>query len=63
MFSATWAESYVFNPDKTGLPVRLICGEKMGRNNKSNVARYVRNKHTARWKREIKDCLRIHAEG
>ena len=46
MFNATWADSDAFTPDETVLPVRLMCGEKLANNKKSNVARHVQNKHT-----------------
>ena len=46
-FNATWADSFAFTPDETGLPVCLICGEKLANNKKSNVVRHFQNKHTA----------------
>ncbi|KAM3848390.1 general transcription factor II-I repeat domain-containing protein 2-like [Vipera latastei] len=46
-FNDTWADSFAFTPDKTGLPVCLICGEKLANNKKWNVARHFQNKHTA----------------
>ncbi|XP_039186129.1 general transcription factor II-I repeat domain-containing protein 2-like [Crotalus tigris] len=47
MFNDTWTYSFAFTTDKTGLPVCLICGEKLANNKKSNVARHFQNKHTA----------------
>ena len=41
------ADSYAFTPDKTDSPVRLICGQKLANNKKSNVVRHFQNKHTA----------------
>uniref|UniRef100_A0A8D2J826 Uncharacterized protein n=1 Tax=Varanus komodoensis TaxID=61221 RepID=A0A8D2J826_VARKO len=47
MFNGTWVDSFAFTADETGLPVCLICGEKLANNKKSNVARHFQNKHTA----------------
>lgn len=44
MFNATWADSFAVTADETGLPVCLICGEKLANNKKSNVARHFDNK-------------------
>ncbi|XP_039204212.1 uncharacterized protein LOC120310168 isoform X3 [Crotalus tigris] len=46
-FKDTWADSFAFTTDKTGLPVCLICGKKLANNKKSNVARHFQKKHTA----------------
>lgn len=46
MFNATWADSFASTADETGLPVCLICGEKLANNKKSNVARHFDNKHS-----------------
>lgn len=46
-FNGTWADSFAFTADETGLPVCLICNEKLGNNKKSNVARHFQNKHAA----------------
>ncbi|XP_059843836.1 SCAN domain-containing protein 3-like [Hypanus sabinus] len=43
----TWADSFAFSADETGLPVCLICNEKLANNKKSNVARHFQNKHAA----------------
>ncbi len=68
-FNATWAESFAFTADKSGLPVSFICGEKLMNNQKSNVARHFQNKHTAfaekypdKYERK-KSCFRADAEG
>lgn len=42
-----WADSFAFTSDESGLPVCLICGEKLANNKKSNVGRHFQNKHTA----------------
>ena len=47
MFNATWADSFAFTADETGLPVCLICYEKLANNKKSNVPRHFQNKHAA----------------
>uniref|UniRef100_A0A8C9ZDY1 SPIN-DOC-like zinc-finger domain-containing protein n=1 Tax=Sander lucioperca TaxID=283035 RepID=A0A8C9ZDY1_SANLU len=47
MLNAKWADSYAFTADETGLPVCLICNEKLANNKKSNVARHFQNKHAA----------------
>ena len=44
-FNASWTNSFAFIADKTGLPVCLICSEKLANNKKSNVERYFQNKH------------------
>jgi len=46
-FNATWADSFAFTADETGLPVCLICNQKLTNNKKSNVARHFQNKHAA----------------
>ncbi|XP_023815961.1 general transcription factor II-I repeat domain-containing protein 2 [Oryzias latipes] len=46
-FNATWADSFAFTADETGLPVCLICGEILANDKKSNVARHFENKHSA----------------
>jgi len=46
-FNATWADSFAFTADETGLPVCLICNEKLANNKKSNVAGHFQNKHAA----------------
>lgn len=38
---------FAFTADKTGLPVCLICNEKLANNKKSNVAKHFQNKHAA----------------
>ena len=40
-------DPYAFTPDKIGLPVHLICGEKLANNKMSNIVRHLQNKHTA----------------
>ena len=35
MFNATWGDSFAFTGDETGLPVCLICNEKLANNKKS----------------------------
>ena len=47
MFNATWADSFAFTADETGLPVCLICYERLANNKKSNVPRHFQNKHAA----------------
>ena len=42
-----WTNSFAFNVSSTGLPVCLICGEKVANNKKSNVERHFLNKHNA----------------
>ena len=44
-FNASWTNSFAFIVDKTGLPVCLICSEKLANNKKSNVERHFQNKH------------------
>ena len=44
-FNASWTNSFAFIADKTGLPVCLICSEKLANNKKSNVERHFQNKH------------------
>ena len=46
-FNATWADSFAFTTDETGLPVCLICNEKLANHKKSNVARHFQNKRAA----------------
>ncbi|XP_059835935.1 general transcription factor II-I repeat domain-containing protein 2A-like [Hypanus sabinus] len=46
-FTDTWADSFAFTDDETGLPVCLICNEKLANNKKSKVARHFQNKHAA----------------
>ncbi|XP_059819303.1 general transcription factor II-I repeat domain-containing protein 2-like [Hypanus sabinus] len=46
-FNDTWTDSFAFTVDETGLPVCLICNEKLANNKKSNVARHFQNKHAA----------------
>lgn len=45
--NSAWTDSFAFTTDDAGLPVCLICGEKLANNKKSNVERYFQNKHTA----------------
>ena len=40
-FNATWTDSFAFTAGETGLPVCLICNEKL------DVARHFQNKHAA----------------
>ncbi|KAM3841446.1 general transcription factor II-I repeat domain-containing protein 2-like [Vipera latastei] len=47
VFNDRWADSFAFTTDETGLPVCLICGDKLANNKKSNVARHFQNKHAA----------------
>ena len=42
-----------FTADEAGLPVCLICGEKLANNKKSNVERHFQTKHTAFAKKNI----------
>ena len=44
-FNDSWTNSFAFIADKTGLPVCLICKEKLANNKKSNVERHFQNKH------------------
>ncbi|XP_076805287.1 general transcription factor II-I repeat domain-containing protein 2B-like [Clavelina lepadiformis] len=44
-FNDSWINSFAFIADKTGLPVCLICNEKLANNQKSNVERHFENKH------------------
>uniref|UniRef100_A0A3B4C9Y8 HAT C-terminal dimerisation domain-containing protein n=1 Tax=Pygocentrus nattereri TaxID=42514 RepID=A0A3B4C9Y8_PYGNA len=46
-FNDTWADSFAFTSDESGLPVCLICGEILANNKRSNVARHFQNKHRA----------------
>ncbi len=46
-FNVSWTDPFAFTADKTGLPVCLICGEKLANIKKSNVERHFQNKHTA----------------
>ncbi|XP_072893486.1 general transcription factor II-I repeat domain-containing protein 2-like [Hemitrygon akajei] len=46
-FNDTWAYSFAFTADETGLTVCLICNEKLANNKKSNVARHFQNTHAA----------------
>lgn len=36
-FNATWVDLFAFTAGKTGLPVCLICGEKLANNDAYNV--------------------------
>ena len=46
--NAMWTHSYVFTPGETGLPVCLICGEKLAKKQKSQMLLDIfQNKHTA----------------
>lgn len=46
-FNDAWADLFAFTSDESGLPVCLICGEKLANNKRSNVTRHFQNKHTA----------------
>lgn len=46
-FNDAWADSFAFTSDESGLPVCLICGEKLSNNKRSNVARHFNNTHRA----------------
>ena len=45
MFNPSWTDSFAFIASKTGLPVCLLCDEKLANNKKSNVERHFLNKH------------------
>lgn len=51
--NTTWADSFAFIADETGLPVCLRCKEKLANNKKSNVARHFQNKHAAFTQRDL----------
>ena len=46
-FNDAWTDSFAFTSDESGLPVCLICGEKLSNNKRSNVARHFNNTHRA----------------
>ena len=46
-FNDAWADSLVFTSNESGLPICLICGEKLANNKLSNVARHFNNTHKA----------------
>ena len=45
MFNLSWTDSFAFIASETGLPVCLLCNEKLANNKKSNVERHFLNKH------------------
>ena len=47
IFNDAWADSFAFTSNESGLPIRLICGEKLANNKRSNVARHFNNTHKA----------------
>ena len=46
-FNDAWAGSFAFTSHESGLPICLICGEKLANNKLSNVARHFNNTHKA----------------
>ena len=46
-FNDAWADSFAFISNDSGLPICLICGEKLANNKRSNVARHFNNAHKA----------------
>ena len=46
-FNSAWTPSFAFSSNDAGLPVCLICGDKLGTNKKSNVERHFHSKHEA----------------
>lgn len=46
-FNNAWPDEFAFITDQSGLPVCLLCGEKLANNKRSNVASHFQNKHTA----------------
>ncbi|KAF0022271.1 hypothetical protein F2P81_025470 [Scophthalmus maximus] len=61
--NSAWTDTFAFTANNAGLPVCLICGEKLANNQKSNVERHFRNKHTAfaeKYQSGDEDALREH---
>jgi hypothetical protein len=46
-FNSAWTDSFAFSTTDAGLPICLICGEKLANNKKCNVERHFQNKHSA----------------
>ncbi|OCU00129.1 hypothetical protein XELAEV_18005914mg [Xenopus laevis] len=46
-FNSAWTDSFAFTVNDAGLPVCLICGEKLANNKKCNDERHFQNKHLA----------------
>ena len=46
-FNDAWADSFAFSSNESGLPICLICGEKLANNKRSNVAGHFNNAHKA----------------
>ena len=46
-FNDAWVDSFAFTSNESGLPICLICGEKLANNKLSNVARHFNNTHKA----------------
>ena len=44
-FNDAWADSFALTSNESGLPICLICGEKLTNNKRSNVARHFDNTH------------------
>lgn len=45
-FNLDWTESFAFICNSDGLPICLICHEKLAHNKKSNLERHFTKKHT-----------------
>ncbi|GBM14162.1 hypothetical protein AVEN_56674-1, partial [Araneus ventricosus] len=45
-FKQDWTESFAFICNTDGLPICLICHEKLAHNKKSNLERHFTTKHT-----------------
>lgn len=45
-FNPVWTDSFAFTANDAGLPVCLICGEKLSNNKKCNVERRFQTKHS-----------------
>ena len=46
-FNSAWTYLFAFTANDAGLPVCLICGEKISNNKKCNIERHFQNKHLA----------------
>ncbi|KAL3976511.1 testis-expressed sequence 12 protein [Sarotherodon galilaeus] len=46
-FNSAWTYLFAFTANDAGLPVCLICGERISNNKKCNVERHFQNKHLA----------------
>ena len=48
-FNSAWTDSFAFSTTDAGLPICLICGEKLANNKKCNVERHFQNKHSQKY--------------